>query len=334
MTIYKDSYNTTVGSMYAVKSLEHHIKECLIQDGLLSTLSVREVGEYRPGFITGRRHSEDQIPLFTHPIVIDFNKHLYLCTDLRLSVNKDKVAELDWGSLINVEDIASNLTEYNFAKSRAILNLLWVGGSPNDLKSGLSFAATIYAYWISELISKMYALDGGDSLVVTITASYYYQSLFIDGEIDEDTKYKMATHTIKTTKLPAEEVLRVYDLLTTTGSVNDFCKMVRHAVGNVRLDTLDAGGLMTLARNSWYGTNAKEIISVALEHPPTWIAVVYAALTNKSYKSSTIYRVADRWGKRGVDEEFIKTFKSIITEEVGYQPTLSPATEALVFKDF
>ena len=341
MTIYNDSYDTTVGSMYTTAPLEHHIKESLVKNyGNYTDLMVRAVGDVRVHFITGRYSDDQSTPIFSHPLLMTIDKQRVLVTDIRLCVNKSKVSDFEWGSLSKAAlgDVASNLSELNFSRNRTILNLLWVGAGASSLRSGTMFASTVYAYWVSEMVTKMFALDGGDSMTVTIVASYYYQSLFVDGDIDEDTKVRMMSHTIKTTKLPASEVEAVYDRLNGQGSVSMLCDMIKLVVNNVRLESLDSGGLMTLARNSWYGINAKEIISVALEHPPTWMAIVHAALINKSYKSSTIFRVAERWGKRGLSDEYIKTINTIVDEDVGYQPVIrNPSNESIgniVVKDF
>jgi hypothetical protein len=344
VTIYNDSYDTTVGSMYTTASLEHHIKDSLVRNGnRYTSMLVRDVGDVQVHFVTGRYTDDQSIPIFSHPMLMTIDKVKVLVTDIRLCVNKAKVSDFEWGYLDKrkITEIASNLSEFTFARNRAILNLLWVGIGPSSLRSGTMFASTVYSYWVSEMITKMFALDGGDSMTVTIVASYYYQTLFVDSDnldtSDEDTKVRMMSHTIKTTKLPASEVSAVYDRLTGQGSVTMLCDLIKVAVNNVRLEGLDSGGLMTLARNSWYGINAKEIISVALEHPPTWMTIVHAALINKSYKSSTIFRVAERWGKRGLSDEYIKTINTIVDEDVGYQPHTSPSNESIgniVVKDF
>jgi hypothetical protein len=72
--------------------------------------------------------------------------------------------------------------------------------------------------------------------------------------------------------------------------------------------------LLTIVRNSWFGTNAKDYIAVALEHPPTWMAIVYTAIVERTYKNSMIYRVAEKAGKRGGAEEFIKNYTALVKE--------------------
>lgn len=310
MPIFKDSYQTTVGSVFNTKPIETAIKESIIKDSLDSVnLNVTHEYETLPVFLTGRLQSESNVPLFTHPITIfNFQKKNYLCTDMRLFFKKD-----DYYDNLNDQKNIRNLTEFNFTKSRAILNLLWLQESYGEIKNGLAFAGVVFAAWLSEAIAKTYALDFKDQTTLAVITSFYYQSLFQEGnEFDEDTKQKMAVHTIKATKAPADFVLNIFDKITAINNVEDYCTNVQAILENVRLKNFNIPMLLTIVKNSWYGTNAKEIISVALEHPPTWCAIVYTALNERTYKTSMIYRIAERFGKRGAADEFNKNYVDMI----------------------
>jgi hypothetical protein len=323
MPIYKDSYETTVGSMFVTKQIETAIKESIIKDNLgEATLNVKHGGNIIPIFITGTHPSESGIPLFTHPIsIFNFSGKNYLCTDLRFFIKKDT-------SYNEIELGVKNFTEYNFSKSRAVLNLSWLDGGVSQMKTSLSFGGIVFSGWISELIAKTYALDFKDQTTLAIIASFYYQSLFSDQTVfDEDTKQKMAVHTIKATSAPAETVFAIFDKISDIKSINDFITNVVNILENVRLKDFNFAMLLTLAKNSWYGTNSKEIISVAMEHPPTWLAIVYTALNEKTYKSSMVYKIAERFGKRGGADEFNMNYVSLVKER------LSVAREELVFPE-
>lgn len=306
--IYPDSYQTTIGSAFVTKAIETSIKQAIIKDSLdRVTLNVNHDGAFKPIFITGYYPSEAEIPLFTHPISItNFNHQNYLCTDLRLFVRKDM-------ELKDIERGIKNITEYNFIKSRAILNLLWLNGEVSYIKNSLSFAAIVYSQWLADVISKAFALDFKDQTTIAILAHAYYLSLF-DNEHQFDSLYKekLAVHTIKATKAPAEFVLTTLDKVESLSNINDLCKEIIKIVENVRLQNFNVPVLLTLIKNSWYGTNVKEILAVSLEHPPTWIAIVYACLSERTYKNSMIYRIAERIGKRGNADEFLKNYTQLI----------------------
>lgn len=322
MSIFKDSYQTTVGSISVTKQIEHAIKEAIIKDNINNVnLDVNNKQEYKPIFITGAYSSENDIPLFTHPITINFKNVNYVCTDVRLYVTKN--APID-----EINSSVKNRTEFNFAKSRGILNLVWLNNGVNSIKNSLGFAGIVFSAWLSETISKTYALDFKDQTVLAIVTSLYYQSLFIDGsELDDDTKQRLAVHTIKATKAPAQMVFEVFDKIKSFSSIEDYCSTVKEVLENVRMKDFNLAMLLTIVRNSWYGTNSKEIISVALEHPPTWCAIVYTALNERTFKNSMIYRIAERFGKRGASDEFVDSYVTLVKDYTVAVESFEPIRE-------
>lgn len=317
MSIHKDSYSTTFGSRLITKNIEQAIKESFIKDNLDKVnLNVDNTGEFKPVFITGALDNDVNIPLFTHPITIkNIHGSNYLVSDLRLYIKNNP-------DIKNIETSIKNLTEYNFAKSRAILSLSWLNDNTSVIKNNFSFAGIVYAAWLSEVISKYYALDFKDQSILFIIISFFYQSLFVDGEIDEEMKQKFATHTIKASRTTADFVFNIFDRIQTKSedsnvfSLIDMCSNIVNILENVRLKNFNIAILLNIISNSWYGTNAKEILAIALEHPPTWCAIVYSAITEKTYKSSMIYRVAERFGKRGVSDEYLKNYKGFVEDRL------------------
>ena len=319
--------------MFETRAIETTIKEALIKGSLSNTtLGVTPEGDTTLVFITGASPDEAQIPLFTHPIsIFNFQHKNYLVTDVRLYLRKDIAGTPITGG---VEEFVKNFTEFNFVKSRAILNLAWVTGGAGEIKNSLQFAGTVYAAWLSGLIARAYALDFQDQLVLSIIASAFYQLLFTENtELNEDDKQRLAVHTIKATNAPSKLIFDVFDKLTPMSNLEDLCTNVTNILQNVRLEKFNTAMLLTLTKYSWYGNSAKEIISVSLEHPPTWNALVYTVLSERTYKNSIIYKTAERFAKRGAADSYIASYNNLIKGRVNY------ATEAvddieLVFKDF
>lgn len=313
MTIHKDSYETSIGLMSTThKSIEHKIRESIVKDDLDKVNIILESrGSVKPIFVTGLLPNDVNIPLFSHPMLVaNYNGKSYLATDLRLFIRNN-------ADIGNIEASVKNMTEYNFVKSRAALNLIWLADGPLALKNGLAFAGTVFAAWLSETISRQFALDFKDQTTLAIISSYFYQSQFTNDAIDEETKQRFAVHTINATKAPAEFVFEIFDKLPEyMDGVDSYCEAVKKVLENVRVENLNVPMLLTMVRNSWYGTNSKEIIPVALEHPPTWMAVVYAAISERTYKNSVIYRYVERLGKRGAADEFIKNYVAMVRDQL------------------
>ena len=326
MPNFRDCYQTTSGQTAIIAPVVQKIKESIIKSGRAgANLNVISDDGVVPCFITGTHASEMDIPQFSHPLVVQYRDVSYVCSDMRLFV---RVKESD----PNHPEVRDRIN-YNFTISREILTMKWVSGHQTDIAYGLHFGATAFAYWISDTIKQAFALDFREQALLTAVCHLYYQTLFIDAtEFDDEQRQRMAAHTIKGTKLPSEIVLEALNHFEKVTSVESLCEIIVKATGNIRLEKFNYPVLTTLLRNSWFGPNAKENIAVALEHPPTWCSIIYAALSDRTYKNSKIAQIADKYGKRGLGDEFMKAFKTMV-EQMTYKHSVV-AYEALVIKEF
>lgn len=313
MTIYKDAYQTTVGKMYtsSIRKIERNIKEAIIKDGINKVkLNLDNSKNYKPFFILGNNVSESDIEIFSHPLLLSYQNENYLCTDLRPYVKKDTTPE-------NIENNIRNLSEYNFCKSRALLNLIWVNDNPSTLRNLFSFAGTVFTVWISETISKTLNLDPNQKSIISAITSFYYQSLFFDNSsFTEEQKMLMVKNATKVTNIPSNNLFSLLDKIEKLDNLDDYCSTIVKLVDSVRLEKFNLAMLLTIISTSWYGTNAKENISVALEHPPTWIAIVYIALTDRTYRNSTLTRFCENLAKKGNGDEFTKNYLGLVNDNL------------------
>lgn len=308
MSIYQSSYNTTIGVGMVTKQIEHALKESFIKDVLYNRhLDLITSKNYKPVFVTGEMSSESNIPFFIHPLIVENVKGMnFLCCDIRPFVRSNGNAS--W----NEVDVR-NATEFQFAKNRMIMNLAWLSGEINQMRLNLSFAGTIFASWLSETISKRFALDPKDQMILSIISHFYYQSLFYaEDQFEEEMLQKFAVHTIKATRAPSSLVFEVFDKILRMRNLSDYCENVKQILENIRLTDLNEGLIITMVGNTWFGLNFKEILAVALEHPPTWIAIVRSALFERTYKNSQIARIAERFAKNGAGTEFMSGFDNLV----------------------
>lgn len=323
MTTFNTGYDTSIGSSIVTTKIKSAINESLIRGLLADTnLDIITSLKIKPVFVTGANNSEGEIPLFAHPILLDSTlnkKEIYLCTDVRPFLKQDRSEyEIKDGNKV----IVRNHTEFNLAKSRAVMNLLWLTGSESQIKNNLLFAGTVYASWLGETISKRFALDPSDQMKIFIISHFFYQTLFLEESVfDSNTKERLAVHTIKASKAPAKYVFEILDQITSMSSIEDYCTNVKTILSNVRLKDLSAGFVITLISNSWFGMNSKEILAVALEHPPTWVAIVYTSLVERTFKNSTIAKISERFGKNNLGSDYVKSYVEMMqgnSESVGH----------------
>lgn len=328
MPFRRDGYETSIGSVINTEQITSKIKESIIKDDLNKVvLGVHSSGKVKPLFITGALPNDGSIPLFTHPILVkNFQNTDYLCTDLRLVFSKG----------VNNEDFTSYIRDkpaYNLYKSRAILNLSWLNNGPLSLKTGFDLASAVFSQWIAQTLTSKFGLDHGDKATVTVVASYYYQMFFTEKTLpDEDDLQKMAIHTIKTTGLDAVSVFEIFAKIGEIKTFADLPEKILKCVNSHRMDGMNAATMLVLFKNSWYGAEAADIIKISFEHPPTWIALVHAAIADRAFKTSVIARTAEVLGKRGRADEFLSTYKAMMLDAVSLEsaPVKEPSREDLI----
>ena len=70
--------------------------------------------------------------------------------------------------------------------------------------------------------------------------------------------------------------------------------------------------------NSWFGSNKTELISVALEHPPTWVAMIYTAVNDRGYRKSQIGAIALNSARKQSDKLLTRNVESLVREFHSY----------------
>lgn len=307
MSVFKTAYDTTLGSLEHTEQITRAIKEAFVRDFVYNTnLEVITSLAVRPVFINGSQSSEGNIPLFAHPILVEQKGMQFLVTDVRSFVRHDTKDG-------NYEPAVKNLTEFNFAKSRAILNLGWLTGSIDSMRSNMKFAGAVFAAWISETIAKRYALDPADQMKITVVSLYYYFSLFEEeAKMGDDFETVLTMYASKMFKMPAKTVGEIISQVEKVGNLDEFCETIKTVTQNIRLQDFSTGVLMTITASSWFGTNSKQILSISLEHPPTWIAIVAASLNERTFKNSLIARISERYSRGGAAAEFISSVADLI----------------------
>lgn len=332
MPYCRTSYDTTAGQVQKLDPLALAIKQALVT-GMLQErrLGVLKSDQKSAVFVIGGNTDELHIPAFTHPYLIqNFKGQDYLVSDVRRFRNISR----EWISEAEFEKNVSNKVEYGLTKSRAVLGLAWLDMSKvPTIRSRFSFAGTVFASWVTQAISRFYALDFGDQALIQATAIYYYHTLFSLETKLEGSELELAViHATKATNLSATTIMKLFESFGDVRSADDFCELVKTSTDNsVRLKDFNRGILMTLIGNTWYGTNAVEMLAVALEHPPTWIAIVYATLTERSYKNSQLFKIVEFNSKRGAGDQFTMNYVSMFRDQV---MALETASNELVIKDF
>ncbi len=241
------------------------------------------------------------VPIFVHPIIIKNpdDKTDTVIVDLRSCVRLDETQSTY---------IVRNQFEASYIALYGALSELWMKGDSNIILSISNLQVNIYSRWISESIVKRFGLNPQDQISIQILAAYFYICQFVGKEeLDTNDLNRYAGIINRSLYIPAEKVFDIIENLPVINNVKTFCELAKEVTGNIRLAELNPGLLFAIIGNTWFGgTNHKEILAVATEYPPAWIAVMYSAIVDRSFKNSMIAKLLDN-AKRQETDAFVKS---------------------------
>lgn len=299
MTVYRTAYNTTALDGYVLGKTEDAIRAAHGY-GNFETLA--------PGLFTIEKSDSatDAIPAFGHPLLVSFGKEQ---TDLFLDMRP--YGKWDpHNQRFNIR----NEVEYNLQALRGRLNLIWMQESPTLLRDVSQIATDVFASWVSENVVRRFAMDPQEQKTLAVYAAFFYQCLFVDSteELTDPVRHRMAATIARATRIQAQEVLEVIDRFQTPlKGLGEFCQWMKDVTKSVRLTEMNPALLIQILGGTWFGSNARELVAVALEHPPTWIAILYSAYNERTYKHSGIATIAGR-GDSKAGRLFVQAVSNLV----------------------
>lgn len=299
------AYNTMACRSYITGDIRKKIELAAIENELvnLHSLHSKEIINGVYGIVP----QNNDIPAFSHPIDItlknfdDSDKPL-MVIDTRpfFKVNKDGTFS------------TTNSAEYSFQLNRAILNSHWFE-SPSDLLNLGELPSVVFCRWLSTIITRRLGLTPGDQVKVTIVTLFYWYSLFNNSDsFDEKYKMRIITKASQLLNIPTTLSLPLVDNISHMSGVEDYCLTLRKVIESPRLESFSPALLFSLLGGSWFGNNVKEVIAVAIEHPVTFIAIIKAALDDRSYRKTTLGTLVYENDKRERGKDFNRNLFNLL----------------------
>lgn len=249
---------------------------------------------------------ESTIPVFTQPLTrLEFGDRRdapNLVVDARAMVKLTRNSDQPW--------VVSNYNEFDLMRVRSRFQLLWQSedyARQNLLRVG-DLPAIVWVNWISKTLSYRLSLDPLQQLHLAVLCGYYYVCLFnTEGEFNDTAKAKSAVMISRWTNTSVSEVLEVIDSQPYYATIRDFVDNAKRSIETSRMEQLNLGLLYVLLGGSWYGSSSsRETVGVALEHPPTFLALINASLQLRSFRSANLAKVVQQATKGGNDKDLLK----------------------------
>lgn len=307
MTENTDSYSTMAGSLTATKPIVEAIKKVVSMDNLdtkpESGLGVEPINGIHPLFITGTYPTEPEIPRFVHPISISgIRGKNVICTDLRSVLRKPDEGRTFGGRI-------SDMVNFNFLVARTVLDMYWVAGRDQEFLSSFSFAAKVFGNWMGQVLRSC-GVNPEDQAICNVVAMAYYYDLCTQSQkdVDEEVRLSVITHW---GIMNSERVKSILEKIKKTSSLDGLIENFRTTTGSLYLQRFNATLLLQSIQNHWRGAHREQVMAVATQHPPTWVALVWHVLVSKTFKGCMLESVASKSGNRGEGDLFLREFTNL-----------------------
>lgn len=305
--IYQTAYDTTACAALRMKETLENLQRARISG------AVREVSiptSHDPQgvhlcLLEGGNAGADVVAYFNHPLRMSSPKddEVVLAVDVR---NFGK-----W-SQPHSAYVVRNRTEYLWSISRATLNAAWMQGAVETIRDISTVPMAVYCDLIAQVVQRRFALDNAERLQVQAVAAYFYQCLFTDAtEFSQMQMSKMMGLIAQVTRIPVQTVMNWLEEMPPIRDIHGFCQACKSLTGSVALSDFNVRVLLEIVGGTWFGTNSREIIAVALEHPPTWVMIVTASLTEVTFMRSTLATISKRYDKGSAVKDLVRALSGL-----------------------
>lgn len=269
-------YQTTVCANHPLAQVERGVRLAKIEGN--TQTAITSSGKKFPG-IELLKPSADSVPPFTQPLDVDGVWYV----DARANLTMDREG--------NVR--VSSPNELDFLICRAAISMQWAKGDTGGLYVFQDFPLRVYSKFLGDAVTRRLGLDPLEQIKLNVVAAFFYLTQFEkEIKLDERTKTNYAVRISRALHAPADKVLPILDMISekqetvTSSTLDDFCSYAKDILTSARSTQINAPLIITSISGAWYGANSRETVAVALEYPPFFNALIYSAITDRSYHSS------------------------------------------------
>ena len=207
------------------------------------------------------------------------------------------------------EPVVTAARDYSVMSLRGALQSVWNGVDTfRDLLNLGDYQLTVYARWISETLTRRLTLPPEIQMKLAVYAAYYYLCQFITDdqkEIEQKDYIRMATMIARSTYVNVEETLNLIEDLPILTNIQSFIDLLKEKSESARYEQLNLALFVSIFGGSWLGANSREVSVVAVEHPPTFIALLAIATLERSATRSAIGQIAETFKKDDQSKTFL-----------------------------
>ncbi len=264
----------------------------------------------------------NEIPPFGHPVIVtskfnSWNSYVPL-KDNRIHTDTTSLsvfADVRNFSKVTREGdlVATSNLDMNVAVARSIASLHWAWEGPYAFNTMGNFPMTVFARWLSDQLTRRFALSPEAQIKTTIITAFYFGCQFIIGNtLHEDDKLKIAGQISRCVHTSVESIMKIVDELDIITDVTEYIEALQTHGDSIRFEELNLALLYAIVGSSWFGFNKTENVAVAIEHVPTFMTLLYYATIERGYRNTILGQAAKQNAKADNDKQFCKSFMHIL----------------------
>lgn len=298
--MFNDVYETTPCSSYNMGKVRVGIAHARLHGDTYAPQSIRfgEVNELE--LLTSK---DKETPIFAHPFANEFNGEKRITIDGRSSTRIDKAT----GNVV-----VTSSTEYEFLILQGLMQYFWMEGEIQPFLATGPLAPKVFTRWISDGITRRLNLTSLEQLQIAVVAGLYYYQLFGNDLKQESTKLKVVGQVARTVMVGADKVFAIADKLPPMTNIAGLINGIKIAVESPRIDMLSPVLLYAILGGSWFGANAREIVAISLEFPPTFLSMIYESLENRAYHRSFFAELVAVNSKKDIGKHFVNAINHLL----------------------
>lgn len=300
----KTPYSAFVTQHYRMDKIYRAIEPIFIK-GELSLFTEVPEGQDAIYLVTSRN---EDVPVFAHPIHVPIsvrNDEVITVIDARPFTRVDK------------DDPSQYIITQNMDLHMSVLRVL-LGRSYDEFDKfkELYIAGDVsmwaYTRWLTSQLSARLALDPDNEIKLSMIIALHYANMHgvVIGESESDLA-RVATRISRIISVSTERVIAVVQSLPEMGDLPSLSEVIRTTLDTTRVEKVSSSMILNVAIGSagWRGVQAKEIVGIALEHAPTWHAMMLNAIDHATYKRSAI---AELVLKKYRDQDALRSYTRVL----------------------
>lgn len=241
---------------------------------------------------------------FYHPIAVPVSGGTRLVVDARPFHRNTKEHE---------PLVVNNTVEYQQVVIRAALSRAWAEGGAYDLSTYADFPGQVFVRLISSGLVSRLGLNPMDQMTVSVVAAYYFLCQFrYDQTLSEDDRLAMATRIRRLTMVQEAQIQSIIEELPQMRSIADLIEGLQKTVQNVRIQRLNIALFFSMFIGIWWGTAAREVVGIAMEHPPTFFTLIYTAVTDRTFHSAQLSKTVQMVDRKNAGKDFARVLAEYI----------------------